>query len=53
MIIRNFSINELINFFHINNNEFNENIIIKILKDNESLMCIDDERVKELLNDEF
>ena len=53
LIIRNYSINELINFFHINNNEFNENIIIKILKDNESLMTIDDERVKELLNDEF
>ena len=53
LIIRNFSLNELIQIFNVNNNEFNENIINKILKDNESLMTIDDERVKELLNDEF
>ena len=53
LIIRNFSLKELIQIFNVNNNEFNENIINKILKDNESLMTIDDERVKELLNDEF
>ena len=53
LIIRNFSLNELIQIFNVNNNEFNENIINKILKDNEKLMTIDDERVKELLNDEF
>jgi hypothetical protein len=53
LIIRNLSIDELIKIFHVNKSEFNENIINKILKDNESLMIMDDERVKELLNDDL
>lgn len=46
-------LDDLTKLFKVNSNEFNDNIINKILSDNGNLMTIDDDRVKELLNDDL
>ena len=44
---------DLMKIFKVGSAEFNENVISKIISDNGSLMAIDDDRVKELLNDDI
>ena len=53
LIIRNSKLEDLIHLFKIEPNEFSEDLINKIINDNSSLMTMDDDRVKELLNDDL
>ena len=53
LIIRNSKLEGLIHLFKIEPNEFSEDLINKIISDNSSLMTMDDDRVKELLNDDL
>ncbi len=53
LIIRNSKLEDLIHLFKIEPNEFSEDLINKIISDNSSLMTMDDDRVKELLNDDL
>ena len=53
LIIRNSKLEDLIALFKIQQNEFSEELINKIITDNSSLMTMDDDRVKELLNDDL
>ena len=53
LIIRNSKLEDLISLFKIQQNEFSEELINKIITDNSSLMTMDDDRVKELLNDDL
>lgn len=53
LYIRNTKLEELMQKLNINGSEFNEDIVNKIICDNGNLMMIDDDRVKEFLNDDL